>query len=214
MLACRIYTTERDVEERLAPFGVTRVELVPIVQAVVAARADAVDDDPVTAAGQFAYIFGTRHLRAVFRQKKYLRHREQNIEGVKHPDRELKIIYQSVDIAALDSHWPQAISGKGSAADRIIDAGQGSLFTREELERLNPATIAPVNKGVWFFCVSVNGDDVRAELSLPAAIEGGNFKGFIERVYILRGDEWASLRAAPKPDRDAAEFEPTVTRRM
>jgi hypothetical protein len=118
-----------------------------------------------------------------------------------------------VDIAALDAHSPQAISGKGSAADRIIDAGQGDLFTREELERLNPATIAPVNKGVWFFCVSVNGDDVRAELSLPTPIEGGNFKNFLERIYILRGDEWASLRAAPKPDRDVAEFEPKVIRR-
>jgi len=213
MLACRLYTKDWDIDQRLLPFGPTRPELFPIIQAVVAARADTVDNDPATAAGLFAYIYGTRHMRDVFRRKKYLLHRERNIEAVKHPDRDLRIVYQSVDLAAVESHTPQAISGKGSAAHDIVDLSQGNLFTQEELERLNPITIQPVNTGVWFFCVSVNGDDVRAELSLPAQIRKGNFKQFIERIFLVRGGEWPSIKIAPKPVIEAVEAEPQVTRR-
>ncbi len=213
MLSARVYLEDWDVDKRLQPFGVTRAELLYVVKAVVGARADAVDDDPVTAAGQFAYIYGTRHLRQLLQPKKWLRHREQNVESVRHPERDLKVVYQSVDLAASEFRSPQAISAKGSGTDRIIDLAQGSLFTRAELDRLNPATVAPINTGIWFFCVSVNGDDVRAELSLPSSLEGGNFKGFIERIFIVRGGEWPSVKIAPTVPGDVVEFEPTVTRR-
>src|ERR1051326_8186673 len=194
MLAARIYVEEADVARRLEPFGVTRDELIRIVREVVGARADAVDDDPIGTAGQFAYIYGTRHLRGTLRPKKYLRHREENIEAVKHPDRDLKIVYQSVDLAASRSHEPRAISGKGAGADRVIDAAQGSLFTDEELERLNPLTFGDINTGVWFFCVSVDGDKVCAELSLPHCIGGKNFKRFLERIFIVNPGEWDGLK--------------------
>jgi hypothetical protein len=97
MLAARIYADTWDVDARLVPFEATRRELVEIVKGVVGARADAVENDPVTAEGLFAYIFGTRYLRSIFRSKGYLLHRKDNIEGVSHPARNLRIIYQSVD---------------------------------------------------------------------------------------------------------------------
>lgn len=213
MLTSRIYTEDWDVDQRLQFFGVTRDELVRVVREVVAARSDAVEDDPVTASGQFAYIYGTRHLRGLFRPKKWLRNRDENIEAVQHPENHLKIVYQNVDLAASKTHSPRAISGKGSGADRIIDLAQGSLFSDEELDRLNPATLGAINMGVWFFCVSVNGEDVRAELSLPSSLGLRNFKGFIERIFIVRGGEWDSIKIKPDMDDDIVEFEPTVTRR-
>src|SRR3546814_12876712 len=61
MLTARIYKDDWSVDARLAEtFGVTRDELVQVVREVVGARADAVENDPVSAAGQFAYIHGTR----------------------------------------------------------------------------------------------------------------------------------------------------------
>jgi hypothetical protein len=213
MLAARIYAEEVEVDRRLQGFGVTREELIRIVREVVAARADAVEDDPVTAGGLFAYIYGTRHLRGVFRQKKWLRHRQENIEAVKHPGKDLRIVYQSVDLATSWIHNPRAISGKGSGADRAIDLAQGSLFTDEELNRLNPTTIEAINTGVWFFCVSVDGEDVRAELSLPASIEGRNFKDFIERIFIVAGGQWEGAKVTPIYSADVIEFEPKVTRK-
>jgi hypothetical protein len=212
MLATRIYAEDREIEDRLAPFGVTQAEFLPVIEAIVGARADAVEDDPVSTPGQFAYIYGTRHMRGLLRSKKYLRWRDNNIEGVRHPDRDLIIVYQNVDLAGSEFHDPRAISGKGAGADRIVDLAQGSLFTREDLDRINPIKLDPVNTGIWFFCVSVDGDNVGAELSLPL-IEGKNFKHFIERIFILRPGEWEAQKLARVIVPGAAEFEPMITRR-
>jgi hypothetical protein len=209
MLAVRVYSDEWDVDQRLQPFGVTRAELLRIVPLIAGARADSVDDDPLSAAGQFAYIYGTRYVRGLFRSKKYLLHREQGIEAVRHPDRDLKIVYQSVDLAASRGHEPRAISGKGSGAERLIT--QGMLFSEKELESLNPSTVTPINTGVWFFCVSINDDDIAAELSLPSKVTGDNFGKFIERIFIL----WPGQPAKSMTDSDdgAVEFEPAVSRK-
>jgi hypothetical protein len=216
--AGRIYEEDWEVDQRLKAFGVTRAELVAVARAVVAARADAVEDDPLPAAGQFAYIFGTRFTRALLRSKGWLLQREENIESVRHPDKDWRVVYQSVDLAATRSHIPQAISGKGAGADRFIDSAQGELFTESQLAGAKnlPAKIEPVNSGAWFFCVSVGGSDddmVRAELMLPTAARYGNFDGYIERIFIIRRGEWPDLAVMPLPEGGAAEFEPVVTRK-
>jgi hypothetical protein len=214
MLATRIYREVWEIDARLEHFGVTRAELIEIVRGVVGARADAVENDPATAEGLFAYIFGTRFLRSLFRMKGYLLFRHDNIEGVEHAERPLKIIYQNVDSAALLFHNPRAVSSKGSASDRVVDAAQGSLFTEEELAASHAVKFDRIDTGVWYFCVSVNGDDVRAELSLPTRIDHGNFAGFIERIFIVGPDDWGGLRRKSEPGSGGpAEFEPVVTRK-
>jgi hypothetical protein len=180
---------------------------------VVAARADSVENDPAAAEGQFAYIYGTRFLRSLFRTKGYLSYRHDNIEGVEHPDRNLKIIYQNVDLAASWLHDPRPLSAKGSGSDRIIDLAQGSLFKPEDLASAEAVKFDPIDTGVWYFCVSVDGDDVRAEMSLPSAIDNGAFGKFIERIFIVGGGEWGDLMAKPKLDAGPAEFEPVITRK-
>jgi len=213
MLATRFYIEPSDVDTRLAPFGVTRAQLWRVVAGVVAARADAVENDPATAEGLLAYIYGTRFLRSLFRTKGYLFYRQDNIEGVERPDRNLKIIYQSVDLATSWLHDPQPLSAKGSGSDRVVDSALGSLFTPEQLASAETITLAPVNSGVWYFCVSVDGDDVRAELSLPSAIENGAFGKFIERIFIVGGGEWGDLVTKLQPDGGPAEFQPVITRK-
>ena len=49
MLTARIYHEVHEVDAPLVPFGVTRQELIEVVRGVVGARADAVENDPVTA---------------------------------------------------------------------------------------------------------------------------------------------------------------------
>ena len=212
MLIAKVYAEEWEVDDRLAPFGVTRAEILRIIPPIVAAKADAVEDDPASAAGQFAYIYGTRVTRGLFRSKKYLLHRERGIEAVRHPDRDLKIVYQSVDLAGVRSHDPQAISGKGAGATHLID--QGLLFSDKELAALNPSTIKPLNTGIWFLCVSIDGDTVGVELSLPSTIEGDNFGKFIERIMILDPGSGAKIGMVENGDEDdAAEFEPKISRK-
>lgn len=206
-----VYSESWEVDQRLVPFQATRAELVEIARAVQGARADSVENDPVTAEGQFAYIYGTRYTRATWRRKGWLLHRDNNIESVKHPDVDWKIIYQNVDIAASVSHEPRAVSGKKSGSERLIELTQGELFPAEKFT--GETIFKPTNAGVWFFCVSVNGDDVRAELSLPLHVGNGNFEGFAERIFIVRGGEWPDLSVVPLPDSGATDFEPVVTRK-
>jgi len=212
MLPALIRSDDASVDERLRDtFGVSRLELIQIVKEVVGARADAVENDPVTAAGQFAYIHGTRNLRALFRSRGWELTRKDNIELVKHPDRNLMIGYQSVDLAASEMHSPRAISGKGVGSERAIDAAQTSLFSGADWLPAMDTTV-PINAGLWSFCVSVDGDEVRAELSLSSGISGGNFKGFIERIFIVKNGDWAQIMVLARGD-EAADFEPVVTRK-
>src|SRR3984893_7304790 len=95
-----IYKEDWEIDSRLVPFDVTRPELVEVARAVVGARADAVDNDPLSAEGQFAYIFGTRSTRALWRRKGWLLHRSENIESVQHPKRDWLVRFQSVALAA------------------------------------------------------------------------------------------------------------------
>lgn len=212
MPSTRLYIDDWDIDARLAGFDVTRAELHQVVREVVGARADAVDDDPLSAAGQFAYIIGTRHKRALFRSKGWIADRRENIEATRHPDRPLKVVYQSVDSACNPLHTPQAISGKGSGAERAI--GQESLFSDEDMAALNVRSIYQAPAGMWFLCVSVNDDDVRAELSKAGGVAGGNFKLFEERIFILRKGEWDKIRVSSGHDAaDAIELEPMVRRK-
>ncbi|MEJ2626500.1 MAG: hypothetical protein P8Z80_18915 [Pseudolabrys sp.] len=206
-----IYREDWEIDARLVPFGVTRRELIEIARIVAGARADTVENDPVTAEGLFAYIFGTRATRALWRTKGWRLHRSENIEAVRHPKvMDWRIIYQSVDIAASISVEPRAVSGKGAGAERFIQATQPSFFPSEEVK---PSKFAPEDRGTWFYCVSVNGDDVRAELSRPISVGGGNFEGFYERIFVIRDGEWSGLDVKPLADDGPTEFEPVVTRK-
>lgn len=210
----RIYKEEWEVNAKLAEtFGVKRFELIQIIREVVGARADAVENDPASAAGQFAYIHGTRNVRAVLRTHGWVNVTIDNIPLVKHADRNLMVGYQSVDLACSEYHSPKAISGKGAGAERVIDEAQGELFSLAELEPSKKAETS-INSGLWHFCVSVVDDDVRAELSLSSGISGGNFKGFLERIFIVGKDDWDALRLKDREDGQAVEFEPIVRRKQ
>jgi hypothetical protein len=210
----RIYSLDSEIDTRLDElFGLKREMFFPIVREVVGARADAVDDDPLSAAGQFAYIFGTRNTRGLFRSIGYSRGRFDGIEVVKHPTQELRIAYQSVDLAANPMHNPKAISGKGPGAERLIDLGQASLFSDEELEGLNRHPLPTITRGMWFVCVSVIGDDVRAEISLASGVSSGNFAEFVERIFIVRHGEWDKIRIVEPSETGAVEFEPKISRK-
>ena len=216
MHATRIYHEPREVVDRLAPFGITADEVMPLIEAVVAARNDVVSVDARTAAGTKAYLAGVRHLRFLFLPKGWKADCKNGVESVLHVESGMRIVYQSVDQACVRVRGPQAINGKGPAAEAAVRKGQGMLFSAEDLPEIAPERIANLNASLWFLCVSVSEDDdedIRAELSLPAAIEKGNFKGFLERIFIFKRGDWKSqvpLEGAPEDDH-AYEF--SITRK-
>ncbi|HRK98461.1 MAG TPA: hypothetical protein PLE43_08315 [Alphaproteobacteria bacterium] len=209
MLEKKLYKEEDEVESRLYEFGATKDSLLKIIHAAAGGRNLAVANDPKTAGGQFAYIYGTRALRDVFLSLGWKKDRHDNIESVVNPDNGIKIIFQNVDIAADTLRAPKAISGKGAASARIIDFAQPNLFPEFNDEEEQKA-----NQSVWFFCVSVNGDDVRAELSRPYSLEGGQFSDFIERIFILQNNDWEELNITIEDDTDLQDFEVNISRKQ
>jgi len=207
-------------EQKLSEFGITRTEAMKVVQRIVAARADAVDDDPLGTAGQFAHIFGTRHIRALLKRVGWVNHREENVESVFHEATKRKIIYKSVDIAGVVAHSPQSSRDIGPGARRLVNAAQGMLFPESELPE-QVSTISGDPPCVWYFCVSVDhmpetGDRiVGAELSQPYPFDGDNFGPFIERVIIRKNGPWDGvlIEEDDMADDHAAEFEPAISRK-
>jgi hypothetical protein len=202
MNVCRVYVEPEEVEDRLAPFGVTGPELFSVVQQVVAARANTIAVDAAIAAGTQAYLAGVRHSRLLLIDKGYELDNTGNVESSVHPITGIKIIYQSVDIACSEKRGPRALHGKGPATNRMIEEAQGMLFSIETLPEVAPPDMEN-NKSIWFLCVSVDGDDVAAELSRPQAVQNNNFKGFSERIFLVQPGDWDLIdveRLTASPD--------------
>ena len=209
----RIYQEDWSRDQRLRElFDVTRSELIDVVREVVGARADAVENDPNFTPGMFAYIHGVRNTRGLFRPKGWNNNRKRNVELVTHPERQLSIAYQSVDLAAVEGRTPQAISEKGTGSKRVVDDHQLSLFGTSGLDQIDQSP-PPSMSGLWHLCVSINGNDIRAEISLFDGIENGNFKRCIERIFLLVEGEWDNLSDSDFDNEDATEFKPVIRRR-
>lgn len=211
-----IIRDEDEVDAHLMEvFGITRKDCFQVVHAVADARNDAIDDDPITAAGQFAYIYGTRFVRRVFRARGWLKDRTDNIESTIRPDGGVKIIYQSTDTACDPLKEPKAISDKGPASERAIENGTSFLFPEWEMEerRKREEARRKANATVWLFCVSVDGERVRAEISRPNSVDGKDYS-FAERIFIVNDDDWGDNTALDFDDGFVPQdFEPNVTRK-
>jgi hypothetical protein len=212
MPATRIVAQDYDVSLRLSELGLSASELIGVVHQAVAAKANFVLNHPLNAAGQLSYIYGTGALRDTLRTKGWDIDRTGNIEATYNPRTGMKIVFQNADSACDDDRDPRAISDKGPAATRAVDLGQSSLFPEFDAEDAEKRKRE--NAALWYLFVHINGDDVRAELSFPTRIEEKQFKGFNERIYIIKLGEWASMM--PKTDDGPApvqEFEINVTRK-
>jgi len=198
---------EIEVTTRLTTLGATKPELLEVVRAAVGGRRDAVPYDPLSAGGQFAYIYGTRRLRAIFVPQGWEICRTDNIESIFNPVRGIKIIYQSAERAGDLVFDPMAISKKGSGSARAVELGQGEFWPEMRARELKGAGAAN-----WYLFVYASGDDVRAELSYPIAIEGDQFHGFNERIILVGKGEWQGIDIAPD-EQDLPDLDVSVTRK-
>jgi len=212
MAADRIIAQDYEVASRLDQLGLSASELIGVVHQAVAAKANYVLNHPLNAAGQLSYIYGTGALRDMLRAKGWEIDRTGNIEATFDPKSGMKIVFQNADSACEDGRDPKAISDKGPAAIKAVDLGQQNLFPEYDAEDREKQK--KENAALWYLFVYINGDDVRAELSFPKRIEEGQFKGFNERIYVIKPGEWASMM--PKIDDNeppAQDFEINVTRK-
>jgi len=183
MRPTRIVRYEWEVEARLTELGTTKAELIDIAKRAASARADSTDDDPLSGGGLLSWIYGTRAMRHTFRAKGWKRNSADNIPSVVKKESGLKFIFQNADIAADLLRDPKAISDKKKASERLVAAAQLSLFPEAEEAG---EEFADVPCTAYYYFVAVDGDGmITAELSSPRAIEGGQFCGLHERIFII-----------------------------
>jgi hypothetical protein len=196
-----------EVASRLERFDTNHDELLAIVELSVRARGDATPDDPASAAGWFAYSYGTRGLRNLFLAKGWELRRTDNIESVYNPNTGDKIVFQNAERAGDLLRDPIAISRKGPASARAVDLGQGELWPE-----IRKAEVREIAAPHWYLFVQADGEDVRAELSFPKAIENEKFDGFDDRIILLQKGEWQGIDLNDN-DEPNLDFDVNVTRK-
>lgn len=208
MLDTKVFTESWDVNQRLAALGVTKADILEVVHQAISARNDAVAIYPVNAPGLLAYIYGTGAIRSVLLRKGWKIDRTDNIEGTINPVNGVKLIYQNTDIACDPERNPKAVSGKGSASERMVNMS-GYLFPEmEEEDRHNSAS------SIWFICVAVTPSGICAELSCPRSIEGKQFFDFDERIFIVNPGEFDDFGLDSEDNStDEQEFEVKISRK-
>ena len=210
-----IHRDPEAMADRLAAFSLTEQDAFEVVWAALQARRDTTENHAANAAGTYAYHEGLRALRDILLPKGWVRDNELNIESVIDLGLGVRIVFQNVDVATQDRP-PRAISGKGPAAERMVDKSMPYLFDDMESERQSRLRRAEKAQGceVWFLCVSEHG---QAELSRPMEIVGGQFGEFVERIFIVTDEYWESIPGiGQNSDRDSGAgdgeaFEPEIS---
>ena len=216
MLQTRLIVRPEDVHARLAHFRVKKDDIVRVALSALAARNDSVSDDPKTAKGQFSYIYGVRAMRQAFIPAGYERISRGNIESVYDAAQARKIMFQTVDIACVESQFPQPISEIGAAKETVIENSYPYLF--EEMQkaedRRQKALTEYERAEAWYVCTSFANGTVSCELSRPQGVINTEFSGFIERIFILReGEGGPSGLINLDDDTPRFEIKPVVVKR-
>jgi hypothetical protein len=205
-----------DADARLADFRIERYDIVRVALSALAARNDSVPDDPKTAKGQFSYIYGVRAMRQAFIPAGYERISRKNIESVYDATKARKIMFQTVDIACVESQIPQPISEIGAAKETVIENSYPYLF--EEMQKAEDQRQQALSEyeraEAWYICTSFANGTVSCELSRPQGVIDKEFSGFSERIFILReGEGGPSGLINLDDDTPPLEIKPVVVKR-
>jgi len=191
-----IVSTFVEVETRLADFGLTIGQLLPIGRTARAYADDASPSMPLNAAGMLSYIYGVGELRQQLVGSEYFPDRTCGIEAVIRRDRTIRFGFQNVDKSCADMP-PLPRSEKGSGAASLSSP---TLFEHSGVEA-GPLT-GVKEDGIVTYYVMV-GLDGSIELSCPI-IGKGKYIDWHERIFIHSPDgEWlAQPEAESSPIED------------
>lgn len=216
-----IRVTPLEIDDRLNDFGIVRDQLIAIVHAMVAAKAECTDNDPPSAPGWSSWRHGTRRAREIFRSKGWLKD-DAGLSTIVNHSLGMRIAVANTDDAtgiASDEVNPQNVSRKGAATDRAVDGNQKSLFRDlppdEKIIPFVPRERHTSAYATYYVCVFGEGVEVRAEFSCPIKVVDGFFVGFSERIILVKPGEWppAPMDKREEPDSDVTEFDIPVRRK-
>ncbi|MEQ1865877.1 MAG: hypothetical protein ABL996_14665 [Micropepsaceae bacterium] len=209
-----------EVGNRLEQLGLTKDQLEEVVDAMVAARADCTDNDPPGARGWSAWRMGTRRLREILLSVEgWEKDDSDQISSVMNRQLGIRIAVSNTDDGTgvdENDRYPQNRSRKGAATDGAIQRNQGSFLAvldaslnvvQMRLRSPSPLIVT------WYLCVYCEGDEFRAELACPSAVEGGFFSDFKERIFLGSSDDGKGKFERLEDGDETPEFEIQVTRK-
>jgi hypothetical protein len=191
------------VSARLAELGVTAEQLLDGVRAGELARASCTPHDPRLLPGVLAWGRTVRGLRERLCPLGWVRSEERSLATVGSPDGQITIGVSTGDEATgVESRSPRTKYPKGPATIAAVDQNQLWLAIVEP-----PATSDDTSDRVtWILLIHRAKNEVRSELSLPAAIgDDGRIDSWSERIIlpVIALDQGG-------PDDGGADDEPNV----
>ena len=204
-MTAEIHSNPRIVDRRLRQyFDTDRQQLIEIVKAAVAARAQSTDDSPKSAASYYAWAAATMRLRQMFRRMGWEKGDESGIETVIEHERKKQIAVMSTDSGTADrNRSPRNRTIKGPASEKVVDLNnQHELFKHDEM---GPRKEPPYS--LWYLCIYDNGSTVRAELSRPVGFSAGYISKFSERIFILEDGDWEKVVLAPPDEQPTQDYD-------
>ncbi len=179
----KIFQEESEISQLLAEIGLSKEMVIAVARAAAAAKAETLPIDPVSAPGWNSYQHGIRQIRMELLSKKDWRiSRIGNVESTVNDSLGIQLCFQNVDSACNPHRIPHAISGKGTAARKLVSDGQGELFEKPTKSKSDKFGCTPV---VWVICVEITDTTLKAEVSCPTSFQGSQFEDFHQRIFIL-----------------------------
>lgn len=213
-MAVRV-VVEGDALDRLAQLGLT-VEIVE--RAILRAEAEAstcTAFDPPNMAGFMRYGRTVRFLREDLVPLGWDYDNPRNFCRTINPSREFAIVSTSGDDATGNPKLtPTTKYPKGYATAQAVDTNGQLAFDFGEIS-IEDTSTGEEQLATWFLLYHATDDEIRAEISLPNAMIGGNISDWQERI-ILPAFPLDTAPAATRPedgDGDASEYVVEVNRR-
>jgi hypothetical protein len=207
-----IRTESWDVARRLADFGMTREQLLEVIRACASGAGNVTENDPPGTHGWETYRFGVRRLREELRPDGWEPDNTDGLATITNAQLKMRIAVANTNDATgiLDrTRFPQNRNKKGPTAERAAETNQALLpgVDWPAVTKLRGDVIDIDDLVTWYLCIYVNGDDVRAELSLLDKVEDGWFTDWKERIIILKPGDWKNVEMPSEEDDLGPELE-------
>lgn len=202
-----------DVDRRLREIGLSRAGLTSAIRASVAAVAGCTDNSPPTARGYMAWMAGVVRLREEFGARGWTRDDTANFSTIVSHAKLVKVAVANTDDATGNARiLPTNRSKKGELGKKAALLNQ--LLLPFDGWSVEPDEAKIPGFSTWYLCIYVNGETVRAELSLPTKIEKGFFADWSERLILVDSDDgWRRTVTPDADDGDGPEFKVVVSRK-